>query len=138
VLKAVLDTNIFISAIHFGGSPAEVIREGLGGKARFFISREIIAEVIGVLRKKFLYEEEVLEEVEDLLGRTCELVEPRQTVKIIKDKPSDNRIIECALESKSDYIVSGDKRHLLSLKKYRRIRLVSAGHFLDILKALPE
>ena len=133
MIRAVLDSNVFISAIHFGGPPAKILKQSLEGKAKLFISREIIAEIVGVLRKKFTYEKEALEEIEDLLQQTCVLVEPSLVVKAIKGKPADNRILECALEAKADFIVSGDKKHLLPLKKFKGIKIVTPKKFLEIL-----
>lgn len=45
------------------------------------------------------------------------IVNPSQSVKVIIDDPADNKILECALEGKSEFIISGD-RHLLSLGEY--------------------
>jgi len=48
---------------------------------------------------------------------------------VVEDDPSDNKILECALEAEADYIVSGD-RHLLDLREYRGIKILSSGEFL--------
>jgi predicted nucleic acid-binding protein len=58
-------------------------------------------------------------------------VYPQVNVSIIKSKDEDNRILECALESKVDYLISGDKRHILPLKEFKGIRIVSVSEFLD-------
>lgn len=128
--KIVLDSNIIISALHFGGKPAGVLKLAIEGKEQFFISREIITEILGILRKKFAYEKEILEELEELLFKTFVLVEPQQTVRKIKGRPGDNRILECALAVKADFIVSRDKKHLLPLKNYQGIKIVSCQEFL--------
>ena len=130
--RAVLDTNIIISAIHFGGKPAEVLNLAIEHKGSFFISREIIAEVLGVLTKKFAYEKEAIEEIEELLAKTFVLVESKKTIQVIKNCPADNRILECGLAGEVNFIVSGDKRHLLLLKKYQQMEILSAEEFLKI------
>jgi len=134
VFRIVLDTNIIVSAIQFGGLPAEILRLGLADEIKLYISKEIIIEVIGVLRKKFNYEREVLKEVVELILGTFTLVTPKERVRIIKNQPADNRILECGLAAKANYVVSGDKKHLLSLGRYRRIRIISVKEFLEVLR----
>lgn len=134
MFKVVVDTNIIISAIHFGGQPAQIIKLAIEEKIKFFISREIITEILGVLQRKFAYGKAALKEVEELLLTTSSLVRPKQTVKIIKNKPPDNRILECALAAKADYLVSGDKKHLLPLKKFKSVKIITAQEFLKALK----
>jgi putative PIN family toxin of toxin-antitoxin system len=132
--RVVLDSNVYISAICFNGLPAEIIRLAITGRFKVFISREIVVEVIGVLSKKFDYPKEALEEIEDLLLQTGELIEPKQTVKVIKGWPADNRILECGLACRADLIVTGDKKHLLPLKTHRKIKIVSPKEFLKIVE----
>lgn len=136
MLKVVLDTNIYISAINFGGQASEVINLILTNDVQLYISREIITEVMGVLRKKFGFEQAILEEIEDILREICLIVEPSKTLTIIKNHPADNRILECALETKAHYLISGDKKHLLKLKKYQNFQIISAQDFLAIAKKL--
>lgn len=74
------------------------------------------------------------EEIKDLiegLSVFVKIVSPRKKVTLIKAAPADNRILECALEAKADYIISGDKKHLLSLGTFKNIPILSAKHFLD-------
>ena len=49
--------------------------------------------------------------------------------------PDDEMILECALAAEADYIVSGDKRHLLPLRQFRGIPIVSPP---DFLRRLPK
>lgn len=134
MLRVVLDTNILISAINFGGLPEKILRLAFSDEVKLFISREIIAEVIGVLRKKFDYERGIIKEIVEVILETFTLVTPRKTVRIIKKQPEDNRILECGVAAKADFIVSGDKKHLLSLREYRGIKIISAKVFLKILR----
>jgi len=53
----------------------------------------------------------------------AKLIESKQKVEIIKDDPDDNKVIECVIESSSDYIVTYDK-HLLKLKEYKGIKII--------------
>lgn len=58
-------------------------------------------------------------------------IEPIQAIDIITDDPKDNMILECAVGGKADYIVSGD-RHLLSLKEYKGIKILTAREFIEL------
>jgi len=56
---------------------------------------------------------------------------------VIREKDDDNRILECALEGKAEYIISGDKRHLLPLGEYEGIRILSPDEFLRLIRKQP-
>ena len=58
------------------------------------------------------------------------MIEPKQKIDIIKDDPDDNKVIECAIESSSDYIVTYDK-HLIKLKEYKRIKIIKPEEILS-------
>ena len=91
---------------------------------------QIIAEIRGVLRVKFQYTLSKLDLMEELLSAICEIVEPKMRINIIKKDPDDDKILECDYEGKADLIVSGDK-HLLQLKNFKGIEIVTAREFLD-------
>jgi len=129
-VKVVLDTNIYISAILFGRKPEEIRKLSQEGKIELLVSEAIIAEVAEVLRKKFDWESWQISQVIDEIRETAILVIPRQTLSVIKKDEDDNRILECAVEGKAHYIISGDKRHLLPLKEYQGINILSPAEFL--------
>jgi putative PIN family toxin of toxin-antitoxin system len=129
-VKAVFDTNIFISAIALSGSRAEAaILKVVEGGVRLAISREIIHEALAVLARKFDRNAEELARVAVYLSDLAEVVAPQRRIKVLTDEP-DNRILECAVAGKADTIVTGDKA-MLALGVYRRIRIISLKEFLD-------
>lgn len=130
-LKAVFDTNIFISAIIFGGNPKYCLELARKGEIKLISSRAILLELAKKLREKFLWEEGQIAELVEGLLVFIYLVSPRKNLNVIKED-ADNRILECALEGTVGFIVSGDKKHLLSLEKFEGIPIVSAKEFLDI------
>ena len=131
--KVVFDTNIYISAILFGGNPRQCLELAREKSFELFSSKAILLEFSQELHQKFHWrKEEVKETIEGILV-FAKPVTPKVKVNIIKDAPKDNRILECALEVEADYIVSGDKKHLLSLGKFRNIPIISAKQFLDLL-----
>jgi len=125
------DTNVYISAILFGGNPEKIRRLSKEGRVELLISEAIIAEVAEVLRRKFNWENWQISQTIDEIREIATLVIPRQTLFIIKKDDNDNRILECAVEGKAQYIVSGDKHHLLPLKEYQGIRILTPAQFLE-------
>lgn len=131
MIKAVLDSNVFISGILFPSSiPRKILENAESDKFRLVISKAIITEIRGVLRVKFDFEIGKLELFEELILAISELVEPKIKISIIKDDPDDNKILECAVEGKVNYIVSGDK-HLLNVNSYQRIKIITPREFMD-------
>jgi putative PIN family toxin of toxin-antitoxin system len=130
------DTNIYISGLHFGGVPRRFLNLAAGDAFRLDISDAILKETLGVLRDKFKWSADALREVEADIRSYTNHVTPAQTVDVIKADPSDNRILECTVAAKSDYIVTGDTRHILPLGSYAGIPIVKVAPFLDLLGQL--
>ena len=129
-MKAVFDTNIFLSALAIPGGQAErAIDLVLDARVNLCISKEIIHEVLGVLAQKFSKGPEELSRTAVFLSELGELVLPRKKLTVLDDEP-DNRILECAATGNADVIVTGD-RAMLNLKKYQEIRILSLRHFLE-------
>lgn len=136
MLRVTADSNIFISALNFGGAPDKVLHLARGGEIRLAVSDFILEEVTRVLRDKFEWPEEA-----NLAARTqilgfCERVSPSRRIEAITEDPSDNRILECAVAAGSEYLVTGD-RHLLRVGEFEGIRIVSPARFLEIVSQRP-
>jgi uncharacterized protein len=122
-VRAVLDTNVLISAFVFpGGAPEHVYREALAGRITMITSRPLLSELGRVLTEKFSWESPYAEEVVAQLVRLAVVVDPTEQIADIADDPADNRVLEAAAEGDAEVIVSGD-RHLLSLGTWRGIRV---------------
>lgn len=132
-MKVVLDTNVYISAMVFpGGVCDQVIRLLRGGDFGVCVSPDILTEIRKVLMEKFhLTEDEVLDAVDRVLA-FAKIVYPRFRIDKIKNPAADNRILECAAEAKADFLVTGDKKHILPLKKFESTRIVSPSQFLEL------
>ena len=128
----VLDTNILISAVFWRGNPYNIVRYGLLGKYSLYISTDILNETEEKLRIKFGFPEDEIEEHISILIEYSYIVEPSEKINIIKDDPDDNAVLECAVASKAEYIVSGD-RHLLKLKEFRGIKILKPKYFLTLI-----
>ena len=132
-MKIVLDTNVLISAIVFGGKPRKILEAVSRGELTLFLSEYILDELKAVLqRPKFGFPSEVIRTILSELHTIGNIVTPSKRIFEIQEDPDDNRIIECAVEGSANYIVSGDT-HLLNLKQYQNVRVVSPDEYLVIL-----
>jgi len=130
-VKAVLDTNILISAFVFpGGAPEAVYRAALEGRLEIVTSPPLLAELGRVLGDKFGWEGAMAEAAVAQVARIARVVRPRSAVSAVEQDPADDRILEAAAEGAADVIVSRD-RHLLQLRRWREIRIVRATTLLD-------
>lgn len=132
MLHVVLDSNVYVSALHFGGLPLEVVRLGTGDDLTLFTSPAILAEVAGVLTQKFHWDEARVSEAISVLSEFIVVVEPRQRVRVVRADEADNRILECALAVRAERIVSGD-HHLLDLGRFRGIPIQTPRAFIESL-----
>lgn len=130
-LKVVLDTNVYLSGIIFGGNSRHILDLAIENKITIFTSPSILLEVSEKLNKKFKWNEDQIITVIKAISKTAEVIKPQNKLKIVKSDPSDNKIIEAAVEGNTEYIVSGDK-HLLDIKQFRSIQIVSPSQFLSI------
>jgi hypothetical protein len=136
VIRAVPDVNVFVSlAIKKDGHSAQIFKRS--GEFISFTSEKILADVLRVmhyervLKIHKMSEGEISEFVQRLRERNA--VSPGNWEgKIVHEDPDDDIIVACAIEVGADYIISGD-HHLLDLKHYREIQIVSPRAFLDIL-----
>ena len=129
-MKATADTNIYISALQFGGQPLRFLYLARSGAIELAISPPIIAEVKRVLRDKFKWPTEQVEQIEPRLSAFTRRLTPTETLDVVKDDPTDNRILECAKAAGSDYVVTGDQ-DLLRLGRYADIQIVKVSDFLN-------
>lgn len=126
----VFDTNIFISAIIFGGNPRTCLELAREREVQLFTSQTLLFELSQKFQKKFKWSESEIPEVIQGISKFAKIVSPKNKINKIKTDPSDNRVLECAFEAKVDYIISGDKKHLLSLREFKNIPIISAKEFL--------
>jgi putative PIN family toxin of toxin-antitoxin system len=131
VLRVVLDTNVLISAIFFGGKPRQILEKAIRGEIRLCLSEPILEELKGVLqRSKFDYSPEMIQFILTELMSIADFVNPSETLNVVLEDSEDNRILECAVEAKVNYIISGDL-HLLKLNRYRNIEVLNVAAFLE-------
>lgn len=129
-MKVVLDTNVFISGVFWKGDSNRIILAWKEGKIKLVVSLEAISELARVLRDfKIKMPHELIKEWIDLIIKNSELVKIQNKIKIIKEDPTDDIFLETALIGRAKYIITQDA-HLLKLKEFRGIRIITPGDFL--------
>ena len=129
MIRVTLDSNIYVSALQFGGIGVRLVGMARLVAIRMDTSEAILAETMGVLRDKFGWDGYRLHFARLELRKFAYVVVPTQTLDVTGD-PDDNRILECALAAGSDCIVTYDN-DLLRLGKYAGIEIVTAADFLQ-------
>jgi len=133
MIKAVADTNVYISALNFRGVAEEVLAPARKGEVMLFISAPILKEIEGVLTDKFAWSEKDAQRAIAGIKKFTDIVYPKEKLNAVKNDAADNRIIECAQAAQTHFIISGD-RHLKALKTFQGIRIISPAEFLRLIK----
>jgi putative PIN family toxin of toxin-antitoxin system len=132
-VRVVLDTNVIVSALLFGGYPERVFLAGLRGEIQLLTSRALLQELESVLHKKFKLNMSLVKDTMDLLKTMVEVVETTSQIKVIALPDDDNRVLECAVDGHAEFIVTGDTKHILPLKKYQGIKVLRPSEFAKLL-----
>ena len=132
-MRVVLDTNVIISALNFPGNERMALELALRGRFELFLSWFILGEVSGVLTRKFGWDREQAMRAISVLQNAATVIEPPRLEEVIEDGHADNRVLECAVAAHADYLVTGDRRHLLPLGEHQGTRIVNAPRFLSAL-----
>ena len=137
MLRIVVDTNLFVSSLlSRHGAPAQVIAAWRNRQYLLVVSELIITEIRRVISSPIIREKYAIldQDIEDLLILINQeaLIVPglADAMGAIPDDPQDEIFLACAVDGQADMIVSGD-RHLLNLREYRAIPILTARQFLD-------
>lgn len=137
-MKITVDTNVLISSTFWYGPSFKIIEKVENKEIELILSVEIIEEFMDVLNYEEIQQKiknknlEMKRTVEKVVSIST-IIESEQKFNIIKDDAEDNKIIECAVGGNVDYIISQDN-HLLNLKEYEGIKIISPEDFLKILE----
>jgi putative PIN family toxin of toxin-antitoxin system len=137
-MRIVLDTNVVVSGFLWKGKPSELLGRLDSGEGELLLSVDILEEIERVLEDEKLKpiierSEQSVKVMMNKIYSMAYIINPRIKLNVIQVDPTDNKVIECAVEGKADYIVSGD-RHLLNLREYKRIKIVKAAEIAEIWK----
>jgi uncharacterized protein len=135
-VKVVFDTNVVASATFWRGAPFTCLAAWAQGHCEAVVSPALLAEyheTIEELRR--VYPDHAAVEWTEALTEAATLVFPAERAAGATPDPNDEMILECALAAEADAIVSGDKKHLLPLGRFREIPILSPADFLRSLPA---
>ena len=131
MIRAVVDTNVFISSF-FGGNPRKIIDLWKSGKITLCLSKPIVNEYIEVLRRLGLQNEKELDELLSLFAHGYHVIFTAKTpeLRVVEKDPDDNKFIECAVALKAEFVITGDKA-LIEIKEYMVIKIVNPKDFIS-------
>ena len=129
-MKIVVDTNVVISGIFFGGVPRKIVEAVADGAIDAYATAEILDEYMGIIasmleRKQGRINQSILSP----LFSSIKIIETASRIEVCRD-PDDNKFIECAVDAKALYIVSGDN-DLLDINEYDGICIITAKEFCE-------
>ena len=130
-MKIVLDTNVLVSGIFFGGPPYEILSAWRKGHIQLLVSPAILAEyerVAAELARQFPGVD--LRPFLELLVSHAKFLDPPALPAPVSADQDDDKFLACALAAGCRHIVSGD-RHLLAVNGYRGIAIMRPRHFVD-------
>ncbi len=130
--KAVIDTNVIVSGMVFGGIPAEIMRRASSQDIKMITCEQLLIELGEVLRRpKLRLSEEDTCTILDLIRDFSSIVLIAGPCPKIALDPDDDIVLECAKSSLAEYIITGDA-HLLQLRVYHWILIITPSQFLSI------
>lgn len=129
-MKIVVDTNVVISGVFFGGAPRRVIEAVATGEIRALASAEITEEYSETVQEMIERKQgNIRQNILTLFLSKLDMIEPRTKVEVSRD-PDDDKFISCAVDGKALYIVSGDL-DLLDIGTYDGIEIIKAADFCE-------
>ncbi len=132
-MRIVIDTNVVISAIFWAGKPKKILNSARKGYITFLTSEFLLNELMDVLtakNKPFKIGKREANVIVKHLKDLAEIITTKSRISVCKDD-ADNRVLECAIDGKADYIITGD-RHLLDIKEIKGIKIINTAGFLKI------
>ena len=135
MIRAVLDTNILISAVISDGIPARLVASARRGGFVAVCSPYIIDEMRRVMTGKLGFDAEEVDRIALAIARGSQMVSVFEASDRWCDDPADDAIIETALRGEADYIVTGDRQLLeVCVEGHGAVAIVTAGEFVGLVE----
>lgn len=129
-----LDSNVIVSGFAFRrGNPYEILSRLGRDEIVVYISPFILEEVARALRESFDTAKADIKAAVGFLRQRCHEVNPPPYASLAELSPEDNRVVDCAVDGKVDYLVTGD-RAVQKISEFEGISVVSPAQFIDILR----
>ncbi len=132
--SVVYDTNIYVSGILLNGQTNKLIELAKTKVFDLYISPHIIEELREVMTDKFHTPLTIQRVIFRRVKSITSLIYPTSTLRVIPNSHPDNQILSTCQSCQADYLVTGDKKHLLPLKKFGQTKIVTPQDFLAIIE----
>jgi putative PIN family toxin of toxin-antitoxin system len=136
--RVVFDTNVLFSAVGWGGTPGQCVQFAQTGRVTGITCAEILEELTDKLSAKLRLADDQIDTILASLMVILELVQISGSLRGLQPDPKDDMILECALAGSATHIVTGDQKHLLPLRRFRGIDLVTPAEMVQVVQAIPE
>ncbi len=138
MVKITFDTNVLLSALlSETGASYNLVHLVAEGKVTGYTSKTLMEEFKEVVQRDHKVPLERAEQMVDVYLQFLKLVEPDIRLDVVKTDPDDNRVVECAVYSSSNYIASWDP-HLTNLIEFNDVKIQNPGKLLETLKEAHE
>jgi len=127
-MKAVFDTNVLIAAFVTDGLCTRILRRARVGEFEFILGIPVLLEFQRILKEKFAFSDANISFFSSILNEAATSSRPDVSVAGICRDPDDDAVLACAVESKADYLVTGDK-DLLALGHYGKTKILTPREF---------
>ena len=140
-LRLLLDTNVVVAGLLWTGAPRRLLEAAIDGeRVELFSSPALLAELANTMRyRKFAARVESFGTgVEALVAQYAALVSlvtPANVPRVIANDPDDDHVIAAAVSARAEFIVTGDRAHLLPIGLHRGIAIVTAREAVDFVEA---
>jgi hypothetical protein len=128
-VRVLLDTNVLISAVLFGGLPRRLLDAALQGRFVLVTGVELLDEFEDVLRDRFGFDRSAARLVRAEMDTVAELAQPRELTPVSRD-PDDDLVLATADTGAVEVIVTGDK-DLLVLEAHRGVPILTPRQFTE-------
>ena len=130
-MRGIINTNVLISGIFFGGPPAKILEAWRGGELKLIVSPEILEEYFEVCARISVRNPDIdIAPILFLIARNSQVVESQPLAEQISRDVDDDKFIACAIASGTRTIISGDN-DLLTASGYKKIKVVTPRDFVD-------